>query len=391
MLDYLPLLVTFALALIGLILRTTHDEPKSTLIKKLTLPGWFVAGFLLVALLMGTANTYLRRKAEVASRLIQSQQTFRDSVTWAAARAVQDTALQEARAIARGQIVLLDSSVSASGALVNQLQQQAIEFRANLHTQQRLLQREADRLRNSISAPRVSIRVVFPPLKLTQGIVLAELSRHSGSDMQADSAATWIQGVRTYRDQFVLNGSEIRFLAPEAFYAQMWPSRDGDCAQDPWSGPIFTMMIRTASSNQWSERWIDREGRLHITLIEAVADTRQIGLESLSDLRNGCFGITPTLRHGLSILGERREVEDLGITALYDELWRGSHLEYVEFDFGNGRSVWTNVEDEAKWPYLGRVPEVLPWERPFHQGLQRLFVQLGLGDPLCDFADRDDC
>lgn len=362
MLDYLPLIVTFVLALVGLVMRTTHDPPKTSLIKRLTPPGWAVLALLLLALGVGSVNTYKRRAADRASNQINLEKRFRDSTTWATSRAVQDTVLREARSAAIAQIMLLDSSLVASRKLTDSLRKQGIEFRENLLAQQALLQSEADRLRNGIATPRVSLTIAFPTLEQARRWALTRLERRPETDSLRDSANSIISGAELRRDRILSGGREVPFPFPLSFYAEMWPSVNGDCDWQRWPRPrpVLAMHIPSVSPQQWSDYWIDSQGQLHVMLNWTLATIERSGVASLSELRDGCFEIAPDFDPPPEWLAATWDGDVLGL--LFEGLWGGSRAVSVTFDFGDGRVLTSPAQREALWPLQARVPKVLPWE-----------------------------
>jgi hypothetical protein len=348
MIDYIPLIVTFLLAVLGLLLKTTRDPEGESLRKRLTGGGLSVLLLLLVALTLGVALTVKRKRADDKSAQQAAARYVRDS-TIAAANLqaansqlrMQQGAIGEARSAAATQLHRLDSTLTTSNILArnlsnlgDSLRAQRAELDRELREQQQLIQAEADRLLNPITIPRIRLGVSFPPsLPFTDSvrIRLLQVIRNS-----------------SYRDgaQFSISEEEP-YIFPSSFVIFLWPASDEGCHMDElWKVSRFVSFTLRTPMARWKPLPLsilnfERRG---FNLDWAEAEVRNAGVLSLADLHGGCYDIRPSFE----------DWENPVVRQLFHAIWRESVLTYFEMEFSAGQNFgWPYWHDI---PYAGHLP-----------------------------------
>jgi hypothetical protein len=261
MLDYIPLIVTFALAIVGLSLKTTRDPDGTSLRKRLTAGGWAVLFLLVVSLTLGVATTLKRKAVETKSSQRNAARYERDSATAAANLTAANTqllvqrgAIDEARSAAAIQMDRLEATLLASNLLAlnlrglsDTLRARTLELDRELAEQRQVLMAETDRLRHPITTPRVYLSVYFPPIDEAKQIALTLLDHHR-LDM-TDSAREHRREVITdsrYGEQALLSLSqEIPYRFPYTFIIKLWPLPPSGVCDVRETNPFISSLLNT--------------------------------------------------------------------------------------------------------------------------------------------------
>lgn len=193
MIDYIPLGITFLLAIVGLLLKTTQDPEGASLRKRLTGGGLAVLVLLSISLMIGVALTVKRKQADHESARRAAARYERDSTTASASLRtantellVQQGAIREARFVAATQLHRLDSTLTVSSVLARDLRDLGDSLRAQrtalsheFERQQQIVRLEAEKLRNPLTSPRVRLDFVFPPIDEAKAYALSSVNADS--------------------------------------------------------------------------------------------------------------------------------------------------------------------------------------------------------------------
>jgi hypothetical protein len=372
--NYFPLLITFLIGLVGLVLKTTKDSAGPALRKPLTHAGWGMLLLLSAAFLVSLIITYSRSKSTNEQDQREAERYTRDSTTMTSqltlVRAQRDTqriALDESRKAANAQSGLLTSSLVASrdlarslGILFDSLRAQRTELDRTAQAQRELLLTEGDRLRNQINTPRVTINIELPPISEAKRIALQRIQGiRSDSLRDRRQRAVLDSEYSSSNNGLITSSGEVPLLFPTSIFFVLAPARNHTCGDYVHALyiPYILLALHSGSSLDWSDvnRW---SNRLTYRISTANPQVMNQGLSSLSELREGCVvAQLATYPQGDELSNDRFE--------LFEAIWEGATVFNFDLDFGGGRQIqftggYTS-EGSSPFPVQFRLSG-LPWE-----------------------------